>query len=217
MLVWTDVPSAMEPAFDEWYVRRHMPERILGVPGFLLGRRFRALTGGPRHLALYELESTAVLQTEPYHALRRTRDPESRQLMPGFRNTVKAVGTIAATQGHAEGGVIAVLPLALAARRGQAVRERVAQGMLPEFAGQPGIVRARYVEDDPEARAAVLANNTRPDDRFLDALIIVEALSAEHLVDVCARPTIDHLATHGATLAGEPTMLTLRFAIRAGS
>jgi hypothetical protein len=36
------------------------------IPGFLNARRFTALEGGPKYLALYDLESPEVLQSAPY-------------------------------------------------------------------------------------------------------------------------------------------------------
>lgn len=49
--VWTDIPPVLESAFNAWYNREHMPERILGVRGFVRGRRYIASEGGPRYLA----------------------------------------------------------------------------------------------------------------------------------------------------------------------
>ena len=61
LMVWTDIAEALESGFNEWYNREHMPERILGVPGFVRGRRYIACDGGPRYLAVYEASSNAVL------------------------------------------------------------------------------------------------------------------------------------------------------------
>lgn len=214
MLVWTDIAPEHEAAFDEWYVRRHMPERILGVPGFLRGRRYAAVHGGPRHLALYDLASLAVLQSEPYQALRRTRDPESRALMPCFRNTVKAVGTVTVACGGAEGGAIAVLPLVRPREGGATLRTTIERSVLPAIAAASGVVSARYVENDAAAQAAVRANNIRPDDRFLDAVLLIEALSPEHLANVCTPDRWDAITRAGASLAGEAVHLVLRFALQ---
>ena len=35
---WNDVDPAQETAFNDWYVRDHLPDR-LAVPGFRRGRR----------------------------------------------------------------------------------------------------------------------------------------------------------------------------------
>jgi len=214
MLVWTDIAPEHEAAFDEWYVRRHMPERILGVPGFLRGRRYAAVRGGPRHLALYDLASLAVLQSEPYHALRRTRDPESRALMPCFRNTVKAVGAVTVACGDATGGAIAVLPLVRPREGEAALRATIERSVLPAITAAPGVVSARYIENDAKAQAAVRANNTRPHDRFLDAALLIEALSPEHLASACTPDRWDAITREGASLVAEAAHLVLRFALK---
>jgi len=65
LMVWTDVPADKEPEFNRWYNEEHIAER-LSVPGFLSAARYEAVKGGPKHLAVYELESPAVLQGAAY-------------------------------------------------------------------------------------------------------------------------------------------------------
>ena len=42
-----------------------MPQR-LSNPGFLDGARYEALRGGPRYLAVYELEPAEALESDEY-------------------------------------------------------------------------------------------------------------------------------------------------------
>ena len=65
LMVWADVPSAREEEFNRWYNEEHLAER-LSVPGFLSGARYEAVKGEPKHLACYELESAAVLESAAY-------------------------------------------------------------------------------------------------------------------------------------------------------
>jgi hypothetical protein len=65
LMVWADVPSDKEKEFNRLYNEEHLAER-LAVPGFLSAARYEAVKGGPRHLAVYELESFAVLESEAY-------------------------------------------------------------------------------------------------------------------------------------------------------
>ncbi|MEE8364122.1 MAG: DUF4286 family protein [Dehalococcoidia bacterium] len=65
LLVMMDIDPEHEEDFNRWYDEEHVPER-LAIPGFLSGRRFRALDGTPKYLALYDLESPEVLQSEAY-------------------------------------------------------------------------------------------------------------------------------------------------------
>ncbi len=68
LLVMIDVDPAHEEEFNRWYNEEHLPERA-ACPGFLSGRRFVALQGGPKYLALYDLESPAVLESPEYRKI----------------------------------------------------------------------------------------------------------------------------------------------------
>jgi hypothetical protein len=72
LLVMSEVAPELDDEFNRWYDEEHIPER-LACPGFISARRFQALEGQPKYLALYELESPDVLQSE--HYLRDTKNP----------------------------------------------------------------------------------------------------------------------------------------------
>lgn len=60
------VPQAgYEEEYNAWYDEEHIPF-LLRVPGVLRARRFRAVEGEPRYLALYDLASPEVRQSEPF-------------------------------------------------------------------------------------------------------------------------------------------------------
>ncbi|WP_428484435.1 hypothetical protein [Rhodopila sp.] len=65
LMAWTDVDPAREDAFNRWYDEEHIG-RLLAVPGFLSAGRYRALRGGPRYLAMYELEDHNVLHSAAF-------------------------------------------------------------------------------------------------------------------------------------------------------
>ena len=65
LMVWCDVPADKEAEFSRWYNEEHLAERR-SVPGFLSAARYEAVKGGPKHLAVYELESPAVMESEAY-------------------------------------------------------------------------------------------------------------------------------------------------------
>src|SRR5262249_28637582 len=65
LLVGSGVPAEHEAEFNRWYNEEHLAER-LSVPGFLSAARYEAVKGGPKHLAYYELEHAAVMQSEAY-------------------------------------------------------------------------------------------------------------------------------------------------------
>jgi len=65
LMAWTDVDPAHEAEFNRWYDEEHIG-RLLDVPGFLNAGRYRALRGGPKYLAMYELEDHNVLRSSAF-------------------------------------------------------------------------------------------------------------------------------------------------------
>ena len=65
LMAWTDVDPAHEDEFNRWYDEEHIG-RLLEVPGFLSAGRYRALRGGPKYLAMYELEDHNVLRSAAF-------------------------------------------------------------------------------------------------------------------------------------------------------
>lgn len=65
LMAWTDVDPAHEAEFNRWYDEEHIG-RLLTVPGFLNAGRYRALRGGPKYLAMYELEDHNVLRSAAF-------------------------------------------------------------------------------------------------------------------------------------------------------
>ena len=65
LMLWTDVDPQYEAEFNRWYDEEHI-KHLTSVPGFLNGGRYVALKGGPKYLAMYELEDHNVLRTSAF-------------------------------------------------------------------------------------------------------------------------------------------------------
>jgi hypothetical protein len=65
LMLWTDVDPPHEAEFNRWYNEEHL-HHLLKVPGFLSAARYEALSGGPKYLAMYELEDVSVLRTAAF-------------------------------------------------------------------------------------------------------------------------------------------------------
>jgi hypothetical protein len=86
LLMMTDIDPANEEDFNRWYEEEHLDER-LRIPGFINARRFTALEGGPKYLALYDLESPEVLQSAPYRdVVGAGKSAWTRRMEGQFRN-----------------------------------------------------------------------------------------------------------------------------------
>jgi hypothetical protein len=86
LLVMADIDPAVEGDFNQWYEQEHLPERM-ALPGFLRARRFTAIEGSPKYLALYDLESPEVLNSEAYrHMVGAGKTAWTRRTEPQFKN-----------------------------------------------------------------------------------------------------------------------------------
>ena len=61
----------VEEEFNRWYNEEHLAE-LLSVPGVLNAARYEATSSGPKHMAVYELESPAVIETDAFKNRPRT-------------------------------------------------------------------------------------------------------------------------------------------------
>jgi hypothetical protein len=82
LMLWTDVDAQHEAEFNRWYDEEHL-DRLLKVPGFLSASRYVALRGGPKYLAMYELEEASVLRTAAFLDEVRFRPSARRQQTSG--------------------------------------------------------------------------------------------------------------------------------------
>jgi len=81
LMVWCDVPADKEPDFNRWYNEEHLAERM-SVPGFLSAARYEAVKNGPKHLAVYELENAAVMESEAYKKVSNNPTPWTQRSGP---------------------------------------------------------------------------------------------------------------------------------------
>ena len=81
LFVLVDVDVEHDAEFNRWYDEEHLPER-LSAPGFLDAARYVATQGGPRYLAVYELESAEAMQTAEYRRQSENPTEWSKRMSP---------------------------------------------------------------------------------------------------------------------------------------
>jgi hypothetical protein len=150
-MVWADVPLDKEGEFNRWYNDEHLAER-LAIPGFLSGARYEAVKGGPKHLAVYELESPAVLESAAYRKVQNNPTEWTKRSGPGaiattfIRNVYSMIhpGTVSPT--------VAQAPSAPALQLGRMDVPKDVDGewnewyntiYVPNYEKVPGVIRAR--------------------------------------------------------------------------
>ena len=162
LAVWNEVDPAIEPDFNDWYLREHVPER-LSVPGMNRGRRYRAEAGTPRYMAFYEAASMDVLTQGPYRTQLDNPTAWTQRIMPHFRFAQRGLCDVAASLGDGIGSAAAVAasdPERRAATARMDHRKAVARTMRPPARRRrafmdPGARRTRQPDDSaqPAGRA----------------------------------------------------------------
>ena len=136
--MWWDISPRMKAEFEDWHSHEHMPER-LGIPGFLRGTRWIALSGKPSYFILYEVARLATITTGPY--LRRLNHPTpwSRKMMPHHLNMVRSLCRVRASFGSGVAHAMATIRLA----------KGLAAGALSTLPGRKGVTVAYLLESQP--------------------------------------------------------------------
>lgn len=91
-LVYTDLADERhDEEFNAWYNTDHIPA-LLKLPGFLDAARYVATRGGPKYLAVYELESVDAAQSPEF--VNRKRPPWDQRMSPTVigKNLTRVLG-----------------------------------------------------------------------------------------------------------------------------
>jgi hypothetical protein len=79
-LVYTDLADDKYDAeFNAWYDGRHLPQ-LMAIPGILDAARYVAIKGGPKYLAVYELERADVIHSDAF--VNRPKTAQDQQMSP---------------------------------------------------------------------------------------------------------------------------------------
>ena len=166
LAVWTDIAPEAEREFNEWYDSEHIPQ-LLGVPGFLSGRRYQAVEGEPKYLALYDLTDADVLKSDAFRQVRELPTEWTKKMRPLFRNT--AIGTYRQIFAHGprpakDTDFVLTVRLNIPVEKEQDFNEWYNIDHVPALVGVPGVSCARRyvaVEGDPKYLAVYEMNDAR--------------------------------------------------------
>src|SRR5215472_3076463 len=93
LLVLMQPPEHIEEEFNAWYDTEHLPER-LSVPGVLTAIRFSSVTAAaPKYLAMYDLETEAVLESDAYKRVAGANSSPWTRRVTGKTKVYRSVGT----------------------------------------------------------------------------------------------------------------------------
>jgi hypothetical protein len=78
--VWWHVPLEYEEEFNAWYNTERLPQ-ITRIPGVLKGRRYQALDGVPKYLALYDLQDETIIAGRAFQQATATPTPWAARML----------------------------------------------------------------------------------------------------------------------------------------
>ena len=85
-----------EAELDSWYTQDHLPA-LQSVPGCYRARRFRAVSGTPRNLAIYDLASPDVPDSDAWH--KAADSPWTLRMRPKFTVRARDLGRLILSRG----------------------------------------------------------------------------------------------------------------------
>ena len=214
LIVRTDIPTDDEDAFNEWYVREHMRSRVVELPGFIRGRRFVALSGGPKYVALYEVKDVSVFRSQAYLNLVARPDPLSQTFIPKFRNVIRMVSDVVASAGEAEGGVIGLQALMPITGREDDFQTWTRQHLVPGLATRRGVVAAHLWNVNAQILSESVARHMRSGDRVHEWVLAIEGSSPE-AVEAARNAMLQdpELSHNGATVASDFTTCRMTYRV----
>jgi len=91
LAIFNNVAPGREAEFETWFQHEHLAER-LAVPGFLLGRRYEAVSGQPRFFNFYLTRAAEVLNSPAYLVRLDDPTPMTRTVMSEiFKDMIRTV------------------------------------------------------------------------------------------------------------------------------
>lgn len=181
---WGGVVAEAEDDYNAWHSLEHMPERI-AVPGFLRGRRCKAIEGTPdtlKYFMMYEAENAEVFISAPYLARLNDPTPWTRRILSAYVAPSRTVCRVIASRGQGTGGYLATIQLT---PRDVTAATRAATGDWLENVTQlPGILGAHALSGEstlgqqPTAEKKFRESRGEPD-RTVKLALLIDGLDRE--------------------------------------
>ncbi|MBM3600454.1 MAG: hypothetical protein FJX35_19820 [Alphaproteobacteria bacterium] len=177
LCVWTDIRSAHEAEFNDWYNREHLAERV-AIPGFTRARRYVLAAPQPgtsKYLALYETDNVGVLGSPDYHAMLKKQTEWSRLIMGRFVDPSRSCAHVAFSRGAGMAGALAVLRFDAPVTADGPADSTIAalSSALVEALARPGVTAAHLLVTDAAISAVGALGKSAPGP--CDTIVLIEA------------------------------------------
>jgi hypothetical protein len=171
LAIFNDCRAGREAEFEAWFQGEHLLER-LAVPGFLFGRRHRAISGTAGYFNYYLVETPDVLTSKPY--LERLDDPTpmTRTIMSEvFVNMNRTVCRRVVRRGGFRGA------FTVTARFSRSPDEAMLSGVLEKLTADTAVAGGEiWIALDPAGMPVSMEEKLRGGDKKIAGALMIDTL-----------------------------------------
>jgi len=148
--IWNGITEGGRAEFYAWHLTEHMPERV-AIPGFLRGRRYRAIDPAtqPEFFTLYEVESFEVTTSNDYLGRLNAPTPWTKRATAAFRDTSRGVARVLTSAGPGSGAVLATVRFSVLNEQDKPTRLALGN-LMHDIVRLPRITGAHLAASDAE-------------------------------------------------------------------
>ena len=171
LAIFNDCRAGREAEFEAWFQGEHLIER-LAVPGFLFGRRHRAISGASGYFNFYMVETPDVLTSKPYLDRLDHPTPMTHTIMSEvFINMNRTVCRRTTRRGSFRGAYV------VTARFNRAPDEAALAGALDKFTADTAVAGGEiWIALDPAGMPVSKEEQLRGGDKKITGALLVETL-----------------------------------------
>jgi hypothetical protein len=174
LAIFNDCRAGREAEFEAWFQGEHLIER-LAVPGFVFGRRHKAIAGTPGYFNFYMVETPEVLTSKPYLERLDHPTPMTRIIMSEvFVNMNRTVCRRTARRGHFRGA------FTVTARFNGAPDEAALASALAKFTVDTAVAGGEiWIALDPGGMPVSMEEKLRGGDKKIAGALLIDTLYEE--------------------------------------
>ncbi|MGB6891587.1 MAG: hypothetical protein WBE25_08900 [Xanthobacteraceae bacterium] len=174
LAIFNDCRAGREAEFEAWFQGEHLLERV-AVPGFLFGRRHKAISGTAGYLNFYLVETPDVLTSKPYLERLDHPTPMTRTIMSEvFVNMNRTVCRRTVRRGGFRGA------FTVTARFNRPPDEAVLSGVLGKLTADTAVAGGEiWIALDPAGMPVSMEEQLRGGDRKIAGALLIDTLYQE--------------------------------------